>query len=91
MSNNMKDTLKQKVRQSSSAHNQLIDSTNVNDYVNVNINIPKQKFEETHTRATFYIENELLKNLEFASSKGKGEKTRIINEALRNWFNQQKK
>lgn len=85
----MKDAIKAKVR--SSAHTQLID-TNITEYENVNENVNvnrkrKLKFEETHKRATFYIENSLLEKLNKMSGSEKGEKTRIINDALRQYFN----
>lgn len=95
---NLKDMLKQRVREStSSAHNQLIetvdsaaaaDSTkNVNVNVNVNVNKSRKlKFEDKFSRATVFIENDLLQQLEKLAEKGKGEKTRIVNEALREWL-----
>lgn len=94
---NMKDLIKNKMRTSKeSAHAQLIDVTtenniDVNVDVNTNVNIfkpasKKKKFEDTHTRQTFYIENELLKKLSKFAGREKGEKTRIINEALRSYM-----
>ncbi|MDA5111006.1 hypothetical protein [Brevibacillus thermoruber] len=86
---NLKDILKNKVR--SSAHAQLID-TNENVNIDVNVNVKtkrKKKFEETHTRQTYYIENDLLLRLNAIAGNEKGEKTRIINEALRQYFDSQ--
>lgn len=93
MSNSMKDMLKNKVR--SSVHTQLIDTNNnTNTDVNKNVNVnvfdkprKKQKFEDTHTRQTYYIENRLLAQLNDAAGDEKGEKTRIINEAIRQYLN----
>ncbi|WP_026701705.1 hypothetical protein [Salibacterium aidingense] len=46
---------------------------------------PKQKklkFEDTHTKDTFYVKNDILKAINRLANKQKGEKTRIVNEAL---------
>lgn len=47
---------------------------------------PREKFEDRFTRATVFIENELLDMLNTASQGGKGEKTRIVNDALKKYF-----
>jgi len=77
-----KDRLKDRVRSSPSVHSQLIDS--------IDPGIPtkkrKVKFEEKYTRATFYIENDLLKELDKEARDEKGEKTRIVNEAIRKYL-----
>jgi hypothetical protein len=44
------------------------------------------KFEERHTRATFFIENDLLQSLKHLAGEKKGRKTEIINDALRDYF-----
>lgn len=68
-------------------------NVNVNDDTNTNINVyspprvnRRPKFEDTHTRQTYYIENELLEELTQLAGNEKGEKTRIINEALRGYL-----
>jgi hypothetical protein len=89
---NLKDQIKSKMKES--AHTQLIDpielaytkeDTNVNNNVNVNIKPPKRrvKFEDRYTRQTYYIQNELVAKINQIAENEKGEKTRIINEALR--------
>lgn len=83
----MKDAIKNKMKKPTSVHHELIEpiNTNVNVDVNVKVN-KKKKFEEKFTRQTYYIENELLEKLNQEAGSEKGEKTRIINEALRNYF-----
>ena len=50
----------------------------------------KIKFEEEYTRATVFIRNDLLKRLDMAKETGgKGEKTKLINEALEYWLKKQ--
>ena len=71
--------------------------TNVNDNVNVDVNVnviyddprptKRKKFEQAYTRQTYYIENTLLKQLNKLAGREKGEKTRIINEALERYLN----
>ncbi|WP_173918931.1 hypothetical protein [Halobacillus sp. Marseille-Q1614] len=46
----------------------------------------KKKFEDKYKRATFYIENDIIKQLDSQAGKEKGEKTRIVNEALRQFL-----
>lgn len=73
-----------------SAHDiliQSVDAVNSNNNVDRNVNVAprvsrRPKFEESHTRATFYIQNELLEQLNQFDGNEKGEKTRMINEAL---------
>lgn len=80
------DDLKNKIRSSggSSVHPQLIDTS----YEEKPKPKPKKmKFEELHKRDTVWIENELKHRLDTDSNEGgRGEKTRIINEALRQYF-----
>jgi hypothetical protein len=87
----MKDIIKNKVKSSPSVHQELIDpvnkNTNVDVDVNVNVNKKKKKrFEDMHTRATFYVANDLLDKINKEVDGERGEKTRIINEALRMYF-----
>jgi hypothetical protein len=109
VSNISKDKLKERIRRTSPAHEQLIDpvknendgvnvdvhvneNVNVNDDVNENVNVnvyvqPKvnrrPKFEDVYVRHTFFIERSLLEELNRRAAGEKGEKTRILNEALR--------
>ena len=47
----------------------------------------KPKFEETHTRGTMWIRNDLNEKLNnWSEEGGRGEKTRIINDALEDYF-----
>jgi uncharacterized protein (DUF4415 family) len=92
----LKDRLKDRIRRSS-AHDQLIEPIGqVNDDVNKNVNVyvpprvsRRPKFEDMYTRQTFYIENELLEQMNQLAGGEKGEKTRIINEALRAYLKRQ--
>ncbi|WP_310144278.1 hypothetical protein [Paenibacillus amylolyticus] len=81
------DELKNKIRSASgskSVHSELIDSSNE---IKPKELLRKKKFEELHRRDTVWIENELKDKLDSQSSEyGRGEKTRIINEALRRYF-----
>ncbi|MEK4078247.1 hypothetical protein MHI01_30900 [Paenibacillus sp. FSL M7-0656] len=80
------DDLKNKIRSKSvnSVHSELIDTS----LESKNEGKPKKKkFEELHRRDTFWIENGLKERLDKESAEnGRGEKTRIINEALREYF-----
>jgi len=97
----MKDSLKNKVRSGKeSAHAQLFDQINTNENTNVDVNentnvdvneTKKKKFEDMYTRATFYINNDLLSWLKEVCGDEKGEKTRIINEALRAYMKRKRK
>lgn len=53
--------------------------------------IKKQKFEERYKRDTFWIRNDLKEKLDSFCEGEKGEKTRVINEALESYFNKMKK
>lgn len=85
------DDLKNKIRSSSgskSVHSELIDNSHV---IKPKAPPRKKKFEEMHRRDTVWIENELKDKLDNQSSEyGRGEKTRIINEALRLYFSDQR-
>ena len=50
----------------------------------------KKKWEDNYKRATFYIQNDVMEELEYAAGNEKGEKTRIINEALQDWLEKNK-
>ncbi|MCM3774051.1 hypothetical protein M3225_26910 [Priestia aryabhattai] len=53
------------------------------------VNFPKtkkKKWEDNYTRATVYIQNDRLEELNRRAGTEKGEKTRIVNEALREYF-----
>ena len=79
------DELKNKIRSTSgsSVHPELIDTSHEDKP-----KPKKKKFEEMYKRDTFWIENELKKKIDNQSAEnGRGEKTRIINEALKLYFN----
>lgn len=81
------DDIKNKVRASSgqAVHQELIQVES-----NTGKRKRKPKFDETHTRDTFWVRNDLKKILdETCLDVGRGEKTRIINEALEKYFEQQ--
>lgn len=42
----------------------------------------KKKWEDNYTRATFYVQNDILDEVNRLAGTEKGEKTRIVNEAL---------
>jgi metal-responsive CopG/Arc/MetJ family transcriptional regulator len=44
------------------------------------------KWEDNYKRATFYIEKEILRQLEYAVQNEKGKKTEIINKALQRYL-----
>lgn len=46
----------------------------------------KVKFEDSHSKDTFWIDNNLLATLKKLTSGNKGIKTKVINESLRNFF-----
>lgn len=51
-------------------------------------NSRKQKIEETHTRATFLIDDEILKKFNnICESEGRGFKTKAINLAIKSFIN----
>ncbi|RKD26482.1 hypothetical protein BEP19_16725 [Ammoniphilus oxalaticus] len=80
MSNNFKDKIKNKVR--SSAHEQLIEPV----HANVNRGKKREKFEDRYSRQTVWIENEIIELITREAQNERGEKTRIFNEALRQYF-----
>lgn len=88
MSNNAKDRMKDRIRSSSRAHDLLIEPVEtVNETKPQNASPRRrEKFTDRHTPQTFYIENELLEAFHLAAGNEKGEKTRIINDALRNYL-----
>jgi len=81
------DDLKNKIRSTaaSSVHSEMIDGiSQSSEYMP---KPKKKKFEELYRRDTVWIENELKKRLDSAGAEGgRGEKTRILNEALRVYF-----
>lgn len=50
----------------------------------------KKKWEDDYKRGTFYIQNDVLEELNYRSGTEKGEKTRIVNEALQEYFRKHK-
>lgn len=82
MSNNMEDMRKKlELANSKSVHPHLIDQPQRRRRER------KPKFEDTHTRCTLWIQDDLNKKLnEWSEEGGRGEKTRIINEALEDYF-----
>ncbi|WP_274655613.1 hypothetical protein [Paenibacillus humicola] len=66
--------------------------------VNVDVNVPKrsargkkQKFEELHARQTFWVRKDFVELIEQESEGARGEKTRVINEALEEYFSKRKR
>ena len=62
----------------------------VNENENVNndvyVYVKRKKFEDLHTRQTVYIENDIAKKIDKISGKEKGLKTKIYNDALREFL-----
>ncbi len=87
-----KDKIKNRIRPS--VHEELIEAENVNVNENDDVNVygkkrtKRPKFEDRFVRHTSYIEKELLEKLNNVADGEKGEKTRIINEALRGYLEQ---
>lgn len=87
------DGIKSSVRRTSPQPMLIDPVTSDDEHVNIDVNIDvnrnvnvqkkKRKFEERFSRATVYIENDLLALLNQISEGEKGEKTRIVNDALR--------
>ncbi|MGN7485337.1 hypothetical protein ACTHPB_27845 [Priestia megaterium] len=46
----------------------------------------KVKWEDNYTRATVYIQNDTLDELNYRAGTEKGRKTTIVNEALQEYF-----
>lgn len=84
---NLKDKIKSKIRES--AHDHLIDPVPKEVNVDVNVNKPmkKKKFEDRYSRQTVWIEDDIIKRISDLTKNERGEKTRIINEALRKYLN----
>jgi len=58
------------------------------DKLNIEEMYPKKpKFEELHTRDTFWVKNEIFKKLHSMTKGNKGMKTNIINDALEQFLN----
>lgn len=90
MSDNRMDQLKNKIRSTGSGavHNQLIDAVNTDSLITPPNKQKKKKFEDTHSRDTFWLKNEIKEQLDGLCKGERGEKTRIINEALTMYFEQ---
>lgn len=58
----------------------------MNDYIAKN---SKKKFEELHTKDTYWVENNVLLTLRELTRGNKGLKTRIINDSLKAFFKKQ--
>jgi hypothetical protein len=56
-------------------------------YVHVNTNVNVSEFEATHRRNTVWLRDDVDKELSIRVKK-RGDKTRIVNEALLNYFSE---
>lgn len=57
------------------------------------VNYPKTKktkWEDQYKRATFYVQIDTMEEIEKFAGTEKGEKTKIINEALQDWLRKQR-
>lgn len=86
------EAIKRKVQNSGSAgvHSQLLSplyGDDSSDESSGNSKKKEEKFDDLYTRHTVYIQNELGDKLSKRSAGSRGEKTRIINEALKEYLN----
>lgn len=51
----------------------------------------KNKWEDNYKRATFYVQKDVMAIIEREADNEKGEKTRIINEALQDWIKKKRR
>jgi len=51
----------------------------------------KKKFEDRHSKQTYWLRNDVLKALNIIAGNQKGKKTEIINEALEDYFQKKSK
>lgn len=91
MSDTKMEQLKNKIKKTASTavHSELIDTTNLSrEPLNKSKNVQKKmSFNELHSRDTVYLENEIKERLDQLSNEGgKGTKTRIVNEALKQYL-----
>ncbi|WP_433947025.1 hypothetical protein [Paenibacillus sp. SN-8-1] len=89
MSESNMEKLKNKIRSTgaSAVHAELIDTANTGAEVQIPRRAKKKKFEELYRRDTVWIKNELKDRLdELSFEGGRGEKTRIVNEAFELYF-----
>jgi hypothetical protein len=87
-SDNFKNTIENKSR-NESVNEIATKSTSqsaMNDYIAKN---RKQKFEDLHTKDTYWVDNNILLTLREITSGNKGLKTKIINDSLRAFFKKQ--
>lgn len=68
----------------------------IDEYVNVDVDVParkppKKKFEETHTRKTFWIRNELMDDINAELSVERGAMTQLVNDLLTEYFSKRKR
>jgi len=67
------------------------DNENVDEYENISVNAyvlanKKPKFEETHRKCTFWLEDDLYDRLHNLTSGEKGLKTQVVNDALKQFL-----
>lgn len=65
----------------SQAHNSLFSKAD-----KINNEIAEEKFEDTHKRQTYYISLDIIDELNRRAGRKKGAKTRIVNNALREYL-----
>lgn len=82
-----KDDLNKKdVKETKTNYNEDIDS--LEKELSILKNSKKQKMEETHTRATFLIEDDILEKFNnICESESRGFKTKAINLAIKSFIN----
>lgn len=80
------DLTKKDVKETKTDYNE--DSNSLEKEIAVLKNTKRQKMEETHTRATFLVDDEILKKFNnICEYEGRGFKTKAINLALKSFIN----
>lgn len=80
------DLTKKDVKETKTKYNE--DSNSLGKEIAVLKNSKRKKVEETHTRATFLVDDEILKKFNnICESEGRGFKTKAINLAIKSFIN----
>jgi uncharacterized protein (DUF4415 family) len=93
VNNNVQDNVSENVNIESKHTNETNSLNDLSKSINAKFEekTKKKTMEETHTRKTFLIENELLKEFNRLTKNKRGYQTMLINEVLRAVIESQKK
>ena len=90
VNDNVDVSLNNDVKVNNDVNKNINNDKNINDNVIVNnyvyVYVKKKKFEDLYTRQTVYIENDIAKRIDKFAGKEKGLKTKIYNDALREFI-----